>query len=39
MADTPLAPVVRHIHKLLRSAEAANEAEAHVLGQYFRQPG
>jgi DNA-directed RNA polymerase specialized sigma24 family protein len=37
MADTPLTPVVHHIHKLLRSAEAADKTDAHLLGQYIHR--
>jgi RNA polymerase sigma factor (sigma-70 family) len=36
MADTPLAPVVRHLRKLLRSSQA-EATDAHLLERYIRQ--
>jgi RNA polymerase sigma factor (sigma-70 family) len=37
MADTPLASVVRHIRKLVRSPESAGEADAQLLERYIQQ--
>jgi len=37
MADTPLAPVVRHIHKLVGLPQAGNRTDAHLLEQFVHQ--